>query len=89
MSRGTTDAMVERMGIVWRARLMDFGVLHLLPQREKLGITQQAMAERLGMHQSTVSRIERGCKSPRDYPTADAFAECYRLSKDRKAEWLA
>ncbi|GIV76312.1 MAG: hypothetical protein KatS3mg050_0706 [Litorilinea sp.] len=70
------------------SHLQEFGEEVLRPKRLKLGLTQQQMAQRVGIDQSRISRIERGLGKPEDYSTARAFILHYQLSKPQQDEWL-
>jgi len=89
MTRGRVDeGIVEVLRIGWRAKLYEFGQSVLRPQREAvLELTQQQIADKVGIHQTEISRIESGT-TPKDYPTAQAIAECYRLDQEATNEYL-
>jgi transcriptional regulator with XRE-family HTH domain len=56
-------------------------------KRKNLGLTQEQLAQRVGLDQSRISRIEGGLGTPKDYPTAKAIAESYRLDPDETRVW--
>lgn len=64
------------------ADLQEFGEAVLRARRKKLGLTQQQMALRIGVHQSRIARIELGTSVPKDYPTAKKYSEIYKLNEE-------
>ena len=70
------------------SRLQEFGAEVLRPKRLKQGLTQQQMARKIGIHQSRISRIERGLGKPEDYASARAFVVHYQLDRADAEVWL-
>lgn len=68
-------------------KLIEFGV-RLAQKRERLGLTQREMAEHIGTSQSRISRIEMGLGTPKDFPTAQAYASCYQLNEGETQAWF-
>jgi len=66
------------------ADLQEFGEAVLRTRRKKLGITQQQMAQQIGVDQSRIARLESGRNVPKDYPTARKYSRSYRLSEEEE-----
>ena len=64
------------------ADLQEFGEEVLRVRRKQLGISQQEMARRIGVHQSRVARVEIGTGTPKDYLTARKYVEHYKLNDE-------
>lgn len=78
---------IEDAKTAWRVSLQEFGE-HLRNSRESgLDLSQGQIAARLGVNQSTISRVEAGTR-PRDKATAIAIAEAYRLTPAETRAWL-
>lgn len=72
----------------WWSCLGEFGEEVLVANRKKYRIPQQKIATILGIHQSEVSRIERGITKPRSIPFAEAICRAYSLSPTQKRKYL-
>lgn len=71
----------------WHTSLQEFGE-QLRDRREHvLRLSQAQLAARVGLDQSSISRIEAGHK-PRDKAAAVALAEAYRLTTAETKAWL-
>lgn len=79
--------MIISLTGAWYTDLNTFGENVLRERRKQRGLTQQQMAERIGVDQSRVTRIERGLGVPKDLPTAQAYAKAYRLNKAQADRW--
>jgi len=77
----------EGANIRWN-NLSEFSEQVLRPNREQLGLKQTAMARRIGVHQSRISRIEQGQGKPKDIETAKKYAWHYGLSEEQTQTWL-
>ena len=69
---GTVDGLLERSR---KRRLPNPTIRRML--REEAGLTQQDIAETVGVKRSAVSRWEAGTRSPRS-PAADRYADVLR-----------
>jgi transcriptional regulator with XRE-family HTH domain len=87
VTKRTVEKPLERARDNWWADLSEFGE-RLRKKRKKLGLTQKQMAQRIGVDQSRISRIEAGTSTPKDTPTAARFAEWYELDDKEKREWF-
>lgn len=87
MAKRTADSgKTQQATWVWTQQLVEFGLL-LSQKRERLGLSQSEMALRVGIDQSRISRIEMGLGTPKDFPTAQAYAECYKLDEQETNAW--
>jgi transcriptional regulator with XRE-family HTH domain len=68
-------------------RLEEWGV-RLAQKREALGRSQAEMAELIGVHQTSVARVEMGTAAPKNCARALAYAKAYQLSEAEQMEWL-
>lgn|SRR5487761_1432495 len=78
------EARTEGPGAVWDlgAKRLKYRLINLLlTRRSELHLTQQQLAERSGVAQTEISRIERGRKSP----TLDTYS---RLASALDLEWV-
>jgi transcriptional regulator with XRE-family HTH domain len=66
------------------ADLQEFGEAVLRAKRKKLGLTQQQMARKIGVHQSRIARIELGTGIPKDHPTAKKYSDSYKLTEEEE-----
>ncbi len=79
-----------RVGIAqsaWSSSLQEFGEQLRNRRTRVLRLSQAALAARVGLDQSSISRIEAGHR-PRDKATAVALAEAYHLSVAETKAWL-
>ena len=72
----------------WWSKFEEFCTFVLIPKRKALDLTQEQMAQRIGIHQSSVSKVETALQMPKDYPTAKAYAEHYELGPKDTHDWL-
>lgn len=67
--RGITQEIVKFTMVLFRCRKDDLGMgdlgSNLRDARKRLGLTQEGVAERSGVHATEVSRIEAGKRDPR------------------------
>ena len=61
----------------------------IVKKRNALGITQDQLAQKLGMNGSYVNRIEKGRKSPGNLGFLENLATCLELSPDEIAALFA
>ena len=83
MPNGTLDTVES----TWRTSLHEFGEYLADRRRHILRLSQAEMAARVGLDQSSISRIENGHR-PRDKAAAVALAAAYRLSAAETRAWL-
>ncbi len=86
MAHMSTDR-ADLIRTAWGAGLQEFADLLRHKRADTLRLSQTAMAARLGVNQSTISRVERGAR-PRDKAVALAFAQAYHLSRAETQAWL-
>ena len=84
--RNHENGGIEQAKVEWTQRLVEFGLL-LAQKRERLDLSQAEMARRVGKDQSRISRIEMGLGTPKNFPTAQAYAECYQLDERERNAW--
>lgn len=71
----------------WNTSLQEFGEQLRDRRTRVLRLSQAAMAARVGLDQSSISRIEAGGK-PRDKATTVTLADAYRLTQAETKAWL-
>lgn len=81
------EGEVEYARFDWWRALEHFGA-RLRAKREQLGLTQVQMADRVGVRQATISRIENGQEAPKHYAIAQAISICYGLNANEQKEWF-
>ena len=72
----------------WWSMLLEFGEDVLAVKRRKTGQTQSDIAQKTGLNQSEISRIESGFTKPTDLPTLEAVCQAYQLSNSEKAKYV-
>jgi transcriptional regulator with XRE-family HTH domain len=65
-----------------RGEIGDF----IMRARERAGLSQSALAKRLGVHRSTVSRVEMGEIAPRDSIMLDRYVNALDLSNEERRD---
>lgn len=88
MAKGLiSEGVLEIIRSSWQADLYEFGKFVLREKRKKQKLTQKQMAQKVGLDQSRISRIEKGA-TPKDSATARAISECYQLSDMEEKNWF-
>ena len=81
------NGTVETRTSDWNSRLQEYGEYLRDKRRHVSHLSQAEIAARLGLNQSTISRIESGGR-PRDKAAALAIAAAYRLTRGETQVWL-
>ena len=85
--RSSRGSSLEWLNTHWFSKYLEFCNLTLREKRIKHKITQEQIAQKIGIDQSRISRIENSGERP-SHTTAMLIAEAYQLTDEESKEWF-